>query len=110
MVLQALPFWSQARAIATADEQSVPVNLRSWKASGTVQGAEPPLVVVVCAGFFLPPPAVVVVAAVVLGIGEVGDWMEPWLGVPAVLLSPLESEPHPAPAAISAPAPSSARS
>ena len=70
MVLQSLPFWSQAVAMPTAAVQSIPVYLKSWKASGTVHGPEPPVaLVVVWAGFFVPPPEVVV-AAVVVGIGE----------------------------------------
>src|SRR5262245_7561571 len=117
IVLQSSPFWSQAVATPTAAVQSMPVYLRSGKASGTEHAPEPvpPVaLVVVGAGFFFPPPPAVVVAAVVAGMGGVGDGIETAVVVgvaaPAPVVSPLESEPHPARTARAAAVPRPSRS
>lgn len=91
-VLQVLPFWSHAVATASAAVQSRPVNLKFVYASGIEQPPEPPVVVVVAWPFFLPVVAVLL-GVVDVGIGEVtaGGGV-----ATVVLVSPLESEPHPA--------------
>jgi hypothetical protein len=85
---------SQAWATARAAEQSSPVYLKSWKASGIAQGADPPVPegVSLGLGFCLPAPVGVVE---VVSSGEVMVGTSTAVAV-AVVSWPLSSEPQPA--------------